>query len=125
MAVRFRAVVTSYPMTKPQRRLAAAIAAARQVEDMHQREILVVLLAALGIASAAVSYAVAVSSCFSPRQKVAQILIVWLVPVVGSIVVGMFLVEQADASPLRTAQGGAPDRHAFELNWVLQNTNRF
>ena len=56
----------------------------------------IVILCGLLLANIASSIAVARAPYFSMRQKVAQCLLVWIVPVVGAITVGVFLYSQRD-----------------------------
>ncbi|WP_284321434.1 hypothetical protein [Dyella acidisoli] len=42
-----------------------------------------------------VSVAVAISGCYSARQKISQIVIIWLLPILGAVLFGLFLVSQS------------------------------
>jgi hypothetical protein len=53
----------------------------------------------LVILNLVVSVAVASSSAYSARQKGAQILVVWAVPIVGGLLMGMFMLSQRGGAP--------------------------
>jgi hypothetical protein len=52
-----------------------------------------------GILNCAVSLLIARNEGLSSRQKVGQLLVVWLVPVFGSLLIGMFLWSQSRSAP--------------------------
>lgn len=62
----------------------------------------------LAVANVAVSTAVAKSHLYSHGQVVAQLCIVWLVPVAGGLVVGLFLWGQRFPGKSRLGQGADP-----------------
>ncbi len=63
--------------------------------------ILIALLALMAV-NTAVSAAVVRSGYYERRQVMAQTAIIWLVPVMGALIVGVFLRAQRDASPFDT-----------------------
>jgi hypothetical protein len=62
----------------------------------------------LTVANIAVSIAVARSHVYSHGQVVAQLCIVWLVPIAGALVVGLFLRTQRVPEKSRWGQGADP-----------------
>ena len=65
---------------------------------------------AIAIVNLVVSIAIAISPGYTPRQKIAQIVLVWLIPVVGSVIFGLFLWSQGGSAPPSRASSDAPDR---------------
>ena len=59
--------------------------------------------------NAVVTWAVAVDQGFLFRQKVGQALLVWLIPVLGGLIVGIFIWTQRGAAP-PTGYPGDPNR---------------
>jgi hypothetical protein len=60
------------------------------------------LLIGLAAANVVVSVALMRTHYYSPAQKLVQILLVWLVPVVGAIGIGVFLYSQRDNTKFDT-----------------------
>jgi hypothetical protein len=71
------------------------------------------LLAALGLANLVVSLAVARSHYYGAGQKVAQITLVWALPVVGALGVGAFLYSQRDNPTFDTRAFPEPSEKAI------------
>jgi len=65
---------------------------------------------AIAIVNLVVSIAIAISPGYTPRQKIGQIVLVWLIPIVGSVVFGVFLWTQRGSAPPSRGASGAPDR---------------
>jgi hypothetical protein len=61
---------------------------------MSTHEILKDFLIALGALNVIVSLAVVCSAGYAPRQKVLQIVVIWVIPVVGGILLGLFMLSQ-------------------------------
>lgn len=59
--------------------------------------------------NAIVSTAIALSGYFSWRQKIAQVLLVWLVPILGGVMIGLFLLAEGPQTRARTNTVGAVD----------------
>jgi len=55
-----------------------------------------IAIGALLIANLGVSIAIGRSGYFASNQKVAQIVVVWLLPLIGAVLVGVFLYSQRD-----------------------------
>jgi len=51
------------------------------------------------VLNAAVTWAVSVDQGFLTRQKVGQALVVWLIPVLGGLVIGIFIWTQRASAP--------------------------
>lgn len=66
---------------------------------MSKHDLFTNALIATMVLNAIVSIAIACSACYSPRQKIMQIGLVWILPVVGAIVFGLFLFSQYGSSP--------------------------
>jgi cytochrome bd-type quinol oxidase subunit 2 len=56
-------------------------------------------LIAAAILNLAVTAAITISSAYNGRQKILQILIVWLFPVLGSVLIGLFMLTQREDTP--------------------------
>ena len=56
-------------------------------------------LIAHGMVNCVVSLLIARNQGLSPRQKFGQILVVWLVPIFGSLLIGIFLWTQSRSAP--------------------------
>lgn len=84
---------------------------------MVPREILLVSIAAALLLNAVVSLCVAFSGYYSSRQKVVQIILVWAFPVLGGLMIGIFLAMQGPSPRVRTNTVGAEDldNHAANL----------
>jgi len=61
---------------------------------MSDHDVIKDALIALAILNLVVSIAVTRSAAYSRRQKVAQIFIVWIVPVIGGVLFGLFMLTQ-------------------------------
>lgn len=74
-------------------RLAMALVSyrARRMMLGTSMELALIMVALL---NALVSVAIAISAGYGVRQKVLQILIIWLVPVLGAAMLGLFLLSQ-------------------------------
>ncbi len=81
---------------------------------MGNTAILIVLLALLAI-NAAVTVAIARSGYYEGRQLLAQAAIIWLVPVIGAVIVGVFLRVQRESSTFDTRAFPEPDEKAAVL----------
>lgn len=66
---------------------------------MDWHELLKDVLITHGILNATVSLMVLRNRGLSPRQRVGQLLLVWLVPVFGSLLIGVFLWTQGGSVP--------------------------
>jgi len=66
---------------------------------MNPHDTLVIALIVITVSNAIVSAAVALSSYYSPRQKLLQIILVWLLPVLGATLFGLFLWLQRGNVP--------------------------
>ena len=69
---------------------------------------------ALGALNTAVSIAIAVGAGYSGRQKLLQILIVWTIPVLGALLLGLFLLTQRGRLPPAGYRSEAKD-NAIEV----------
>jgi cytochrome bd-type quinol oxidase subunit 2 len=74
---------------------------------------------AVAILNLAVSIAVASSAAYSGRQKIAQILIIWIVPVIGSVLFGLFMLTQRGNAP-RT---GYPSESGEDIGQIWSGLN--
>jgi membrane protein implicated in regulation of membrane protease activity len=70
---------------------------------MTDAYVLAVLLIALACANMLVSFRVARSDLFARRQIVWQIILVWLLPVIGFTLIGLFLRNEERPSAQRNA----------------------
>ena len=80
------------------------------------------VLGALFIANLGVSVAVWRANYFNSRQKFAQIGVVWLLPLLGAILIGVFLYSQRDnpAFDTRTFPETSQKAVAFTIGESLQ-----
>lgn len=51
-------------------------------------------LVALGVLNLIVSLAVASSAVYTLRQKILQIAVIWVIPVIGAVLLGLFMLTQ-------------------------------
>jgi hypothetical protein len=70
------------------------------------------LIGALSVANFVVSVAVARSHYYSSRQKVVQVLLVWALPLLGAVAVGVFLYSQRDNEMFDTRAYPEPSEKA-------------
>jgi hypothetical protein len=77
----------------------------------------VCLVAVIVAANVAVSVAVARSGYYSRAQKMGQIAIVWLLPFVGALAVGVFLYSQRDNPMFNTRAYPEPSEKAVPHTW--------
>jgi cytochrome c-type biogenesis protein CcmH/NrfF len=75
-------------------------------------DISITLLAALVVANLGVSVAVIRARYYSPPQKLAQVLLLWLAPVVGAIGIGVLLYSQRDNTKFDTRSYPDPSEKA-------------
>lgn len=66
---------------------------------MNWHELLKDALVVHGILNCAVSFLIGRSEALSPNQKVGQLLVVWLVPIFGALLISVFLWTQSRPSP--------------------------
>lgn len=64
----------------------------------------------IALVNLVVSIAIAVNAGYTRRQKLAQIVLVWLIPVIGSVVFGVFLWTQRGSAPRLKESSDAPSR---------------
>ena len=57
-----------------------------------------------------VSIAIAINAGYTVRQKIAQIVLVWLIPALGGIIFGVFLWTQRGVAPPERESSEMPDR---------------
>lgn len=74
--------------------------------------IAIVLLAILIVANLVVSVAVARTHYYDRRQKFVQVLLVWLLPLIGAVGVGVFLYSQRDTTMFDTRAYPEPSEKA-------------
>ena len=67
-------------------------------------------IAVIALTNLVVSIVIAVNAGYTKRQKLAQIILVWLVPALGSIVFGVFLWTQRGNAPRSRESSDAPSR---------------
>ncbi len=72
----------------------------------------VTLVAVVVVLDCVVSVAVVRSQYYSTMQKAAQVVLVWLLPIVGAIVVGVFLYSQRDNPIFDTRAYPEPEEKA-------------
>jgi len=63
-----------------------------------------------------ISLGVVFSRHFSRRQKIAQLFLVWLLPFLGSIFIGLFLTVESRSSRSHTNTLGATDLDNYAAN---------
>jgi hypothetical protein len=69
---------------------------------------------ALAVVNLGISVAIVLSHGYTARQKTAQVILVWALPVLGSIVFGLFLWTQRGNEPPSRELSDAPDHtHAL------------
>jgi hypothetical protein len=73
----------------------------------------------VAILNLAISIAVASSVAYSGRQKIAQILIIWIVPVTGGVLFGLFMLTQRGNAP-RT---GYPSESSEDIGQIFSGLN--
>jgi len=66
---------------------------------MNMHDSLTIALIAVAVLNSVVSIAIAISGYYNGRQKIMQIVLVWTVPVLGSVVFGLFLWSQRGNAP--------------------------
>jgi hypothetical protein len=66
---------------------------------MNMHDALTISLITLAILNSIVSIAIGISAYYSGRQKGMQIVLVWALPVLGSVVFGLFLWLQRGNAP--------------------------
>ncbi|RDS81889.1 hypothetical protein DWU99_15835 [Dyella psychrodurans] len=71
-------------------------------------------LIAVAILNLVVSVAVASSSAYSGRQKMLQILVIWVVPVAGALLLGLFMLTRRGNAP-RT---GYPSERSEDIGQI-------
>jgi phosphate/sulfate permease len=76
-------------------------------------------LIGMAILNVAVSVAVMSSSAYSGRQKCLQILIVWIVPVIGGVLFGLFMLSQRGSAPHR----GYPSGQSEDISQIWDGLN--
>jgi cytochrome bd-type quinol oxidase subunit 2 len=74
---------------------------------------------ALAILNLVVSIAVASSAAYSSRQKIVQILIIWIAPVIGGVLFGLFMLTQRGNAP-RT---GYPSESSVDIGQIWSGLN--
>ena len=72
---------------------------------MSRLSFAIALIGLLVAVNFAVSYRVLRSSAYGVGQKVAQVAIVWLLPIIGLLLVWAFLREPSDSASLGTVDG--------------------
>lgn len=71
-------------------------------------EILILLLAALGLYQLFVTFRILMSGQYSIPQRFAQLALIWFIPFFGALVCNIFL--ESDGRPLKTPESGfTPD----------------
>lgn len=63
---------------------------------MSTRHVMEDIVVAIAMLNLVVSIAIAISSAYVTRQKVLQILIVWIVPLLGGVLFGLFILSQRE-----------------------------
>jgi phosphate/sulfate permease len=76
-------------------------------------------LIALAIFNSVVSVAVASRAAYSSRQKIMQILIIWIVPLIGGVFCGLFILTQRGDEP-RT---GYPSESSEDIGQIWSGLN--
>jgi hypothetical protein len=89
---------------------------------MSLHDTLVVALIAVAVFNAMVCAAIALSSCYRPRQKLLQIIFVWLLPVLGATLFGLFLWSQRGNAP-RTGYRSTTQTPMDDVNAVWSAFN--
>lgn len=82
---------------------------------MTEHTAMLLALLALTLINAAVTVAVARSGYYERRQLLAQAAIVWLIPVIGALIVGVFLRTQRESSVFDTRAYPEPSEKAVIL----------
>jgi len=72
----------------------------------------VLILGGLLLANIVVSIAVVRAHYYSGRQKLAQVVVVWLLPLVGAVAIGVFLYSQRDNTMFDTRAYPEPSEKA-------------
>lgn len=70
---------------------------------------------AIALLNLVVSIAIAVSASYATCQKVLQILLVWLVPVVGGVLFGVFILSQRENT--KSARYPSENPHDVQDLW--------
>jgi len=83
---------------------------------MSTHTIVVGMTVAVAILNLATSILVAVSSVLTRSQKTFQLVLIWLLPLLGAIGTGLFISVQGNLRPLRTNKVGAKDLDAYAAN---------
>jgi hypothetical protein len=63
------------------------------------RDVIMDALIAVAILNLIVSVAVGRSTSYNGRQKILQVLMIWVFPVIGGLLLGLFLLSQRGNSP--------------------------
>jgi cytochrome bd-type quinol oxidase subunit 2 len=74
---------------------------------------------ALAILNLVVSIAVASSAAYSGRQKIVQILIIWIAPVIGSVLFGLFMLTQRG----NASRTGYPSESSVDIGQIWSGLN--
>lgn len=69
---------------------------------MVGNSVILIALIALAAVNAAVSIAIIRSGYYERRQLIAQVAIIWLIPMMGAVLVGIFLRVQRETSTFDT-----------------------
>lgn len=80
-------------------------------------------IAVIALVNLVVSIAIAVNVGYARWQKLAQIILVWSVPALGSIVFGVFLWTQRGNAPRSRESSDAPS-HAGALSAAVTSINQ-
>lgn len=80
-------------------------------------------LEAVAVVNLLVSIAIAVNAGCATRQKVAQIVLVWAIPFLGSVILGLFLWTQRGTAPPSRESSDAPSR-LTELSEAVRSMER-
>lgn len=90
--------------------------------DVTSDQILLISVVATLVLNTLVCLAVAFNGSFSAHQKAAQAILVWVVPYLGAVMIGLFLVGDRSSARYRTNTVGARDLDSYAANLPAVNS---
>ena len=91
--------------------------------SMTSEKIALVIVVTIVVLNFCVSLAVALSQAFTARQKATQAILVWLVPLLGAAMIGLFLIVDRSSARYRTNTVGARDIDGYAANFPSATSN--
>ena len=89
---------------------------------MTSEQLLLYSVGTILVLNTLVSLAVAFSRSYSARQKAAQAALVWVIPILGAAMIGLFLIVDRSSARYRTNTVGARDLDSYAANLPAANS---